>query len=313
MDRYLLHQPLHGLTVELHMLETAMLLGELLNRTVILPLIPNLETQDYKDGLDVYFKIPDTFPWMANHEFYKFYRMIDTTYRIIPYYKMEYNNKKICDTHPIWLDGILHSPYFHKIGYDEARIKTLPLEQQLDREAALDLFDTDEQVIAITYLNGILDDSFYKRNIGKDSYKYYRSVPMTPSDSFMAAAKDIIAGRRFAAVHWRRGMNMDVIIKELWKKDGLPQANKVHNRIPKEYGLLFLSTDVNENSFDLEHRYTYINYCNDVEPNEKAMIDMSICILSDYFIGNYYSAFSRYIFHSRCCMGMDEKKTSFIM
>ena len=314
MEKYILYQPLHGLTVELHMLEMAMLLGELLDRTVVLPIIPNLETQVYRKGLNFYFNIPDSFRWISNDMFYQTRKKIDVTFRIIPHYKKEYNSNAIKNTHPVWLDGIHNSPYFEIIGYNQNKVKTISLNYQLDKTTVLELFETDEEVIAFSYINGLLDDSFYRRNISRDSYKYYRTTPSTPSNIFMDKAKEMIANREFAAVHWRRGMNMDVVIKELWKKDALPDAPDVQKHIPEKYSLLFLATDVDGYLFDPEQKYTYINHgCYADEPNDRAMMDMSMCILSDFFVGNYYSAFSRYIYHSRCALGKDNLKNHFVL
>ena len=295
MRRLLVYQPNHGMAVEVHMLETAMHLGEILDRTVVLPIVPILETTNYEEGLEYYFNIPPSFSWIPNAQFIREHRhVIDVLFHIIPDYSPYYRSAAVREIHPVWLDNIERYRYFDCLGMTIRQVVTRQIRHQLDAEAVQRVFATDAPVIAITYINGLLGEKTRTLSGGEDNFAHHRSVPTGPSDHFVARASSFIDDREYDAIHWRRSKTLIQMARHFLKVR-LPNLASLYGHLGPHCQRLFVATDAPRiellpaNS-DIEIlRY----YCD--SPNENAVMDLTLCVLADHFVGTEVSTFSHLI------------------
>ena len=295
MRRLLVYQPNHGLAVEVHMLEIAMHLGEILDRTVVLPRLPILETTNYEEGLEYYFNIPRSFSWSPNAEFIRErHGVVDVLYHVIPDYSPYYRSAAVREIHPVWLDDIEHYRYFGSLGMTIRQVVTRQILHQLDTEAVQRVFATDAPVIGITYINGLLDEKTRPRSCGEDNFAQHRSVPTGPNNHFVALASSFIDGREYDAIHWRRSKTLIQMARRFMKLR-LPSLASLCDHIGPHCQRLFLATDAPRiGGLPVNRGIEIFRYHCD-SPNENAVMDLTLCVLADHFVGTEVSTFSHLI------------------
>lgn len=303
MDKYLLYQPMHGMAVELHILETLFHLGRILGRVVVLPEMPVLESTTYKKGLEEYFNVPKTFPWITTKEFKKITGgKIDMLFHIFPEYRPEYQNALVRALHPTWLTLILECSYFKSMAFEIENITRCYLNEKLSQFDILNHFHLDVKAIAISYVNGILRSDFFKENETLDEFEHHVSVPPSPREEYMDVARKFMGESSYAAVHWRRGANAEIMARSHWNIT-LPKISEFYELLPPNLSTIYLASDIPGFAFEPPGRKVVVKSFDCDEPNDRAVIDLCCCILASYFIGNYFSTFSVYIFHARKFIG----------
>lgn len=308
-DKYLLYQPMHGMGVELVIIETMMHIARITNRTLVMPLLPVIETNIYEESLDYYFEFSDHFKWISTKEFVRLNgKEIDKLYSIMPFYREEFINDKIRDCHNVWLDLIYNNTYFKKNEFVIKDIQELNIKRQLSEAEVKELFDIPEKVIALSYVNGLIQDDIYNiKGFSKDSFKELTTMPIMPKKCFMDQVKKTI-DNKYVAIHYRRANNMQLVRNVLLKKKGdLPTWEEIMQHVPNEYEYAYVAYDTDYTSCVKDNRLKFMKHFDDVQGNEGAILDMCYCILSDYFVGNYYSTYSKYIYHSRLMLGKNMK------
>lgn len=303
--KYILYQPMHGLGVELVCLETMLRISNILNRTLVLPIIPKIESIDYERGLEEYFEFRDDFKWISMKAYkLKNGNYIDKLFHILPEYKKEYNNMQIRNTHPVWLKLIEEYAYFDIMNMNVGEIKKCFVKNKLTKKNILDLFDTDCKTIAFTYVNDLIENKEYGiKNISKDPFKYFISTPDLPNKELFFKVKKYVKNKKYVAIHWRRGNNIELVKKELMNNRGLPLWSDILKKIPKNIEYIYVASDIEENDLLFNSSIKVIEGFKCNEDNINAIIDMCFCINADYFIGNRYSTYSNYIYHVRTLMG----------
>lgn len=310
-DKYLLYQPMHGLGVELVIVETMMHIARFTNRILVMPLMPVIETNEYEESLDYYFEFGESFKWISTKEFIRVNgREIDNLYHIMPFYREEFINDKIRDCHGVWLDLIYNNTYFKKNYFLIKKLQRIDIKKQLSENEIMELFDVPDKVIALSYANGLIRDEIYKiTGFSKDSFKKLITMPVMPKKCFMDDVQKTTLNK-YVSIHYRRANNMQLVRNVLLKKKGdLPTWEEIMLHVPSEYEYAYVAYDADYTDCVKDTKLKFMKHFENVYGNESAILDMCYCILSDYFIGNFYSTYSKYIYHSRLMIGKSMKQS----
>lgn len=311
MDRrYLLYQPAHGMAVETHVLETVRRIAAALERVVVVPKLPVLETLEYERGLDEYLELPRTFSWISTDRFLREVgARIDALYRIVPLYRPEYTNQHVRQMHPTWVQVIEQAAYFARIGFAAAREMTCELSAALgDDDMVRRQFGSADRVIGITYCNGLMPKpppllGPHRANATPDEFAGHVSFPPLPAAEFMGQARRLMGGQRYTAVHWRRGANLIPMAEQVLNVR-LPSLGEFYGHVPADCQQVYLASDVEDITFTVPDRPDLpVRRFRCASPNDNAATDLGICILAETFIGTEISTFSHYIVHARSLSG----------
>ncbi|MEW8030294.1 MAG: hypothetical protein AB2806_21465 [Candidatus Thiodiazotropha sp.] len=303
MNRYILYQPMHGIAVEIHILEIMRHLARILDRIIVLPKLPVLESMNYEEDLSYYFEIPKKELWISTSEFLDLgFQEIDELYHVIPRYRAEYNNQLVKELHPVWLKLIEQFLYFQELDFSIKKISPITLYNPLCENDVKSNFNNSAQVIAISYVNGIIDDALISNDNDVDEFIHHQMTPNQPHKRFLKIAQSFMLNKEYTAVHWRRGANAETMANKFWNKP-LAEISEYYKYIPEHCERIYLATDTRGVEFAPPSRSLLISkyYCD--SPNRNAVVDMCGCILADKFIGSQFSTFSNYIYHSRTMIG----------
>ena len=144
--------------MELFLLNTAFTIAATLDRTLIIPPMPDLETTNYRCGLDHYFALDTDLPWISTPDFLARYGSgINAAFKVIPEYREEYTSPVIRTLHPVWTDCIENLTGFKQMGFDLRRVVPVHVSRRMRRVKSHTAFACAEPVIALSFINGILD------------------------------------------------------------------------------------------------------------------------------------------------------------
>lgn len=289
-NKYMMFQPMHGIAVELQVIETAAKIAKILNRILVLPKVPILETLQYELGFEEYFDFPNNFEYISTNEFLKLYQHIDKEFHIIPKYKKEYLNENVGALHTTWLSLIHNSDYYSILELEIKKKIEVSLMNPISLKDVEKIFACNDEVIAFNYINGLLETKEYPFKFSKDFFKGYYTTP-TPKKLIYIDNLD-----NYTSVHWRRGANVIEVSKELWGIK-LPSYDKVKNKI--ETKKIYISTDTPKDLLKFQNDFIVIDKPQIDSPTLSAIYDINASIEADVFIGNIYSTFSNYIYHCR--------------
>jgi len=303
---FLVYQPNHGIGVELAMVHHAARLARLLDRTVVLPLLPILETQEYQGGIEEYFEPPSGFDWISTREFCERYGgEIHQLFSLLPEWQPEYRSKVIRDRHPVWLDNIHRHPYFELAGMRVREVTQLTITEPLEPAAAQAMFSADTPMLGFSYLHSLVPGNSTYEEPDADP-RWVEDVPPLPRAEFLRAAELVLGGRPNVAMHIRRG--------------SLDNARAIHGvelpgvasflaHVPSDAELVYLATDVPSVRDEVRATLPDARQIETGHVTRDAVLDLSACVLADQFVGTDYSTFTRYVLHARTNLGRSPNST----
>jgi len=303
-QRFLVYQASHGFGVELFLLETAFEIARTLNRTLVLPPMPELETTNYRYSLDEYFRLDTDWPWISTQQFFEQHtKAIDLVFQVVPQYRKEYSSSEIRRLHPVWLDHIDGLIGFTKIQFQTDEVRRLQIERPLTLSEVRGCFDSDYRVIGISYINGLLEDvsELVDEASIRNSASLLRHVPVTVHDRFLTLAEEFAGEEPYAAIHWRRGHHMREVVKILENLD-LPTAEAMMGFAGETATQIVVATDSGLEEFKHFNGRKIRSFRHN-DPHVNALVDMALCIGADRFVGTWASAFSAYVGYARRAAG----------
>lgn len=305
-NKYLLYQPNHGLGMELHIFHTAARVAAALDRTLVVPRLPRLETNTYEAGLDEYFDISPAVHWVSHRRFLELSKgVVEHIIKVVPNYRPEYRSELNRSWHPVWLRNIMDYPYFEQVGCSTRRVTQIDLEHNLDLEEVRRLFASDGQALGITYMNGLLSDEAEFPVVPDDDFAGRHLTPTGPSRQYVAQVKSWSGGLPFQAVHIREGYR-DLVMDVSGVR--IPKTTEFIHHLGKEMPT-YVATDVDSVFLDLKGTLAAAGRVGAAEPVAQAVTDMAFCIAADTFIGTHFSTFSQYISHVRKEQGKSDDTT----
>jgi hypothetical protein len=299
-QRFLVYQASHGFGVELFLLETAFEIARTLNRTLVLPPMPELETTNYRDSLDEYFRLETDWPWISAQQFFEQHgKAIDLVFQVVPRYRKEYSSSEIRRLHPVWLDSIEGLTGFAKMQFQTDEVIRLQIERPMTLSEVRGSFSSDYKVIGISYLNGLLEDvsGLVEAVSLKNSAYLLRHVPVTLQDRFLTLAHGFAGEEPYTAIHWRRGHHMREVVKILENQD-LPTAEAMMGLAGETATQIVVATDSGLEDFK-HFSGRKIRSFRHNDPQVNALVDMALCIGADRFVGTWASAFTAYVGYAR--------------
>lgn len=304
--KFLVYQPNHGIGVELAMVHHAARLARILDRTVVLPLLPILERQVYQGGVERYFELPVSLAWISTIEFAEQYQgEIDRLFSLEPQWQPEYRSELVRERHPVWLDNILRHPYFALAGMRVRETTRMTICSPLAPGEAREMFSTPDTTIGFSYLHSLVEGNSTYEEPDRDQW-WRRDVPTQPRREFLQAVELMLGARPSLALHIRRGSldNARVI-------DGvdLPGLDAFAAQVPGTGGLIYVATDEAAALEAIRIQRPDARQIASGHATRDAVIDLSACVLADQFVGTYYSTFSQYIFHARTSLGQSRSST----
>jgi hypothetical protein len=303
----LVYQPNHGLGVELALVHHAARLGRLLDRTVVLPLVPILETLQYQGGLEEYFELPGDLDWISTAAFRQRHGgQIDQLYQLLPHWRPDYWSSVVRDLHPVWLQNIRRYTYFSLAGLGVRRVSRQVIARPLTAEAARERFATDATTIGFTYLHSVLTGDPAHQLQHNNHFYWLDDAPPHPRTDFLEAVELALGGRPNLALHIRRAnLEMARIISGV----ELPPITAFQERIPADPGLVYVATDVDAVLEEICQKLPDARRIRTGHITRDAVLDLSACALAEHFIGTHFSTFSHYIVHARSRLGRDPSTT----
>lgn len=307
-ERFLLYQPNHGFGIELFLLESAFEIARALNRTLVIPPMPDLETTKYRRGLDDYFKLDTEWPWVSTEQYRATYGdNIDLVFHIAPLHRVEYSSPVIRDLHPVWLDNIEHLTSFVKMGFRVGDVRRVQVDRPLRLDEISHAFEDERTSVGLSYIHGVVEiantryEATAHRPADSDELAL-RHVPTAVRDKYLRLAHSFAGAGRYAAVHWRRGQNIQQVAKILEDAE-LPTAEAMMRAIPADIRQIIVATDVGLEAFkDAGDDYRIRSFRHE-DPQINAVVDMALCIGADLFVGVDTSTFSTYIAYVRRARG----------
>jgi hypothetical protein len=287
-ERFLVYQPNHGLGIEMAMVHHAARLARILDRTVVLPLLPMLETQRYQGGIEEYFEPPRDLAWISTTDFRdKYGGKVDRLFSLIPQWQEEYRSQLVRDRHPVWLDNILRHPYFALA-------------------AARSMFSSDERSIGFSYLHSLVrGNSTYEEPDTDPAWP--TDVPPHPRSDFLRAVELVLGGRPTVALHVRRGSQDNARAIHNYE---LPRSEAFLAEVPDDSdSLVYVATDVPSVLAEIREAIPDARQIHSGHFTRDAVLDLSACILADRFIGTDYSTFTQYVLHGRNQLGRPRMST----
>ncbi|MDL1988631.1 MAG: hypothetical protein LWX08_13475 [Deltaproteobacteria bacterium] len=300
------------MAVEVHMLETAMHLARILNRTVVLPILPILETTNYEKSLEYYFNIPQSFPWISTDQFLRQCNgIIDVLFHVIPDYSPFYTSSIVREIHPVWFDNIKNYWYFDCVGFKIQKVYPCQIVKKLDVGGIVKKFHSNGQAIGITYINGLLDSKISTPERNDNNFALHTSGPTGPSNYFINRASKFIGDQAYTAIHWRRSKTLIQMASRVYKLQ-LPDLASLYECLDSQCKRLFVASDAAE----IENPPQILNnqiirYYSD-SPNENAIMDLALCVLAKHFIGTDISTFSHLISFLRQKAGKEVHSTNLL-
>jgi hypothetical protein len=299
-QKFLVYQASHGFGVELFLLETAFEIARTLNRTLVLPPMPELETTNYRDSLDEYFRLDTDWPWISTQQFFEQHgKTIDLVFQVVPRYRKEYSSSEIRSLHPVWLDIIDGLTGFAKIQFQTDEVIRLEIERPLTLSEVRSCFNSDYRVIGISYINGLVEDVsglVEEASIG-NSANLLRHVPVTLHERFLTLAHGFAGEEPYTAIHWRRGHHMRKVVKILENLD-LPTAEAMIRFAGQTATQIVVATDSGLEDFK-HFSERKIRSFRHKDPQVNALVDMALCIGADRFVGTWASTFTAYVGYAR--------------
>jgi hypothetical protein len=304
--RFLVYQPNHGIGVELAMVHHAARLARLLDRTVVLPLLPILETQQYQGGVEEYFDGPTGVEWISTAEFLERHGGdIHQLFVLAPQWQPEYRSQVIRDRHPVWLDNIERHPYFELAGMRVLRATRMTIESQLHKEAARELFATDAPVIGFSYVHSLIEKNSTYEEPDRDP-AWHTDVPPQPRAEFLRAVELALGGRPSIALQIRHGSRDNA--RAIHQVE-LPGIEEFLAHVPPDPGLVYVATDVSDVYTEVRSHVGDARHIETGHFTRDAVLELSACILAERFVGTDYSTFTRYILHARNNRGEPPEST----
>lgn len=307
--RFLLYQPNHGFGVELFILESAFEIARTLNRTLVLPPMPDLETTKYRRSLDSYFRLDTNWRWISTGQYRAMHGdNIDLIFHIMPRYRKEYISSKIRELHPVWLDNIEHLTSFAKMGFTIGDVRPLQVDQPMQLAQISHTFDDERVAVGISYIHGMVETVNRKIEIVTQALEnlnrfILRHVPTSLQNQYQCLAHAFAGDEPYAALHWRRGYHIQNVAKVLENAE-LPTVEAMINAIPAGIRQVIIATDVGLEDFKYFSSDYRIRSFRHKDPQVNAVVDIALCIDANYFIGVDASTFSTYIAYVRYSRGL---------
>lgn len=303
-QRFLVYQASHGFGVELFLLETAFEIARTLNRTLVLPPMPELETTNYRHSLDEYFRLDTDWPWISAQQFFEQHgKVIDLVFQVVPQYRKEYSSSEIRKLHPVWLDNIDGLIGFAKGQFQTQKVIRQQIERPLTLSEVSGCFNSDYKVIGISYINGLVEDvsGLVEEVSIRNSANLLRHVPVTLHERFLTLAHGFAGGEPYTAIHWRRGHHMREVVKLLENLD-LPTAEAMMASAGENGTQIIVASDSGLEEFKHFNGRRIRSFRHD-DPHVNALVDMALCIGANRFVGTWASAFTAYVGYARRVRG----------
>jgi len=304
--RFLVYQPNHGLGIEMAMVHHAARLARVLDRTVVLPLLPMLETRIYQGGVEEYFEPPRNLAWISTREFRERHAgRIDRLYALIPEWQEEWRSQVVRDRHPVWVDNILRHPYFDLAGLKVAAVEWHTLSTQLDEAGAAAMFDVDDRTVGFTYHHSLIRGNSTYEEPDNDP-AWHTDVPPLPRPEFREAVELILGRRPSVALHIRRGSQDNARAIHNYE---LPLSDAFLTHVPADSELVYVATDTPAVLTEIRAEIPDARQIQSGHFTRDAVLDLSACILADRFVGTDYSTFTQYVLHGRTHLGQPRAST----
>lgn len=306
-DRLLYYIPNHGLGMELYTLEDAVQLACLLDRTLVVPRIPHLETHTLDNGLESYFDIDHSIRWISTTQAMK-RPIVDTVYRILPYYRPTFTSESNRSLHPVWVDNIVNYSYFKHLGLTISHVDTVTLPNAMTKAQALATFLPDDESIGLTFINGLVP-SLIPAADRQHTFAGRLAIPTKPNSLYIEEARRRYIPKIDVAFHVRRG-NLQTVARQL-HGTRLPSIEAYLNSATlTDSTTIYVATD----SPDILSHFPPQTVSTDRtygSPTDQVVRDIAVCISARYFVGTKLSTLSSYIYHCRTVnLGLDQN-TSF--
>jgi len=311
-ERFLTYQPNHGFGVELFLLETAFEIARTLQRTLVIPPMPDLETNNYRQGLDRYFRLKTDWPWISMEEYIASHNnVIDVAFQILPSYRKEYGSPEIRRLHPVWLDNIERLTSFRCMGLQTSEVRRLEIDHSMTLSEVRSILNTDDTLIGLSYINGLVESI---RVLVEDAITktepLLHHVPTLSQDLFLQMACSFAGDGPYTALHWRRGYHLKEVAKILGDAE-LPTTQAMLGFVPPDAGQLIIASDSGVDDFKYLAGDRNIHTFRHPNPQVNAVVDIALCVGADRFIGTQASTFSAYVAYSRSAQG--HLKTSTVL
>jgi hypothetical protein len=271
--------------------------------------MPDLETTKYRRGLDDYFRLDTDWPWVSTEQYRAMYGdNIDLVFHITPLYRVEYASPVIRDLHPVWLDNIERLTSFVKMGFRVGDVRRLQVDRPLRLNEVSHTFADERPSVGLSYIHGLVEiantryEAAARRPVNSDEL-ILRHVPTAVRDNYLRLAHSFAEPERYAAIHWRRGQNIQQVAKILENAE-LPTAEAMIRAIPADIHQVIVATDVGLEAFsDFIDGYRIRSFRHE-DPQINAVVDMALCIDADLFVGVDTSTFSTYVAYVRRARGL---------
>jgi len=308
--RLLVYQPNHGLGVELALVDTAARLGRLLDRTVVLPLVPILDTVQYQGGLEEYFELHPDVDWIPTSEFrQRHHGEIDHLYHLLPHWKPDYWRKVVRDTHPVWLRNIRHYDYFSRVGLRVRDVSLHAFRRPLRPETALELFSSDAPVIGFSYVHSLIADEASRPPPDDDHFHWLTLAPPHPRKELLEDVELALGGVPDVALHVRRA-NQEMALAI----DGtvLPPIPAYCELVPVGAERVYVATELDATFDKVRQTVPGARRIRTGHETRDAAVDIAACALAERFVGTHCSTFSMYIIHARASLGKEPSSTTLL-
>nr|QYA18699.1 GDP-fucose protein O-fucosyltransferase [Clandestinovirus] len=223
----------------------------------------------------------------------QFTEPIDLAFRIIPIYLLSNVKLKSISDYYKLCPGAEKTINRPRVPSEPGRWKTLMVKTQFTMSGIIDLLEQekDERTIYLSYVYDLIHPYIWPI---KPSW----NMPIRLHPNIIERAKSAIGdteGQVTCSMHVRRG-DMVTFLDITQSIVKLPIIDRYFEHIEQfGYNRLFIATDDNL----LRQKGEPIKY-NDCEcPLDVALMDMAVCLCTDYFVGTYCSTFSQYIHHCR--------------
>jgi hypothetical protein len=306
-QRFLTYQPIHGFGVELFLLGTAFTIAATLGRTLIIPPMPDLETTNYRRGLDHYFVLDTDLRWISTPEFLARYGpSIDTAFQVLPEYREEYASPTIRALHPVWTDCIEHLTGFKRMGFDLHQVVPVRVSRRMALAEIATAFACADPVIALSFINGITHET-----TRLDHPPIGIRIPHVPTiirEQYASMAQSIIQSHSTAAIHWRRQYHIKKMAK-LLENGRLPTAKQMMSHVPSAAEQLLVASDTRIDALRRVAKEKPLRRFRHPDPQVNVVVDIALCANARWFIGTYASTFSFYVAYMRSALGAHAEST----
>jgi hypothetical protein len=306
----LVYQPNHGLGVELALVDTAARLGRLLDRTVVLPLLPILDTLDYQGGVEEYFELHPEVDWISTSEFrQRYHGEIDHLFHLLPHWKPDYWSKVVRDTHPVWLRNIRHYDYFSRVGLRVREVSVHAFRRPLPLQTAAEVFSTDAPVIGFSYIHSLLADDAPRTPPDDDHFHWLTCAPPHPRGELLEAVELLLGRVPDVALHVRRA-NQEMALAI--SGTVLPPIPAYCELVPAGAELVYVATELDAAFDQVRQKLPDARRITTGHHLRDAAIDIAACALAERFIGTHCSTFSMYVVHARSSLGKEPSSTTLL-